>query len=119
MKMSTMEKILVFVLVIFVAATLWVGFSKSFPKVYNRLENLGKTEEVAEIAEFCEMRAVVEIVEEENPGIFRYEILAEDGNVWVFASKEEYNFGENLIVEFFTEKQTDRTLWEVLEVKRV
>ena len=119
MKMTTSEKIVVFALVVFVVLTLWVGYSKSFPKFYNEFIET-ETTETATLSEkyYVTMSAVVELREEEEPGIYRYEILSEDGNVWVIASSEKYEEGETLIVEFLAEKNADRAEWEILEASR-
>ena len=119
MKMTNAEKFVVGVLIVFVIAVLWVGYSNSFPKVYSTIENaLIETVETME-DEYVKLGGVIELRENEGNGIFRYEILTDDGNVWVFASKEFFEEQEDVLVSFYTGNKTDKTLWEILEVNRI
>ena len=55
MKMSNAEKFVVGLMIVFVLATLWVGYSKSFPKVYEAIENAIIEETIKEESKMPEL----------------------------------------------------------------
>ena len=65
--------------------------------------------------EMIVQKAVVDIVEDEGEGHYRYEIITEDGNQWVVCGDGSEARGDHLVVVFYTFNSTDKTTWDILE----
>lgn len=59
--------------------------------------------------------ATVEVVEDEGEGKYRYEIVTDDGNLWVCFGDGYERVGDRLVVVFYTFNSTDLTEWEILD----
>lgn len=67
---------------------------------------------------YCVMNSTISAKEYINDEI-RYEIVTEDGNAWVMYSTDEYNIKDNLLVVFYTFRDKDVRVWEILDFWRV
>lgn len=66
-------------------------------------------------SEMVAEKAVVQVVEDEGEGHYRYEIVTEDGNLWVVYGDGYEKVGDHLVVVFYTFNSTDLTEWDVLD----